>query len=77
MNLPVELKGACMVYVCGGARASKLFIFLKPNFSTWNSANNTIPTFMKIHSFRDELILTAEIESITFVLLEAAGQLGF
>lgn len=77
MNLPVELKGACLVYIRGGARASKLFIFLKPNFSIWNGANNTIPTFTKIHSFRDELILTPEIESITFVLLEAPAQLGF
>lgn len=76
VNLPVELKGECMVYICSGARASKLF-FLKPNFSVWNSANNTIPNFTKIHSFRDELILTPEIESITFVLLEAPAQLGF
>lgn len=73
-NLPVELKGVC---IHGGARALKLFIFLKPNFSIWNSANNTIPTFTKMHSFRDELILTPEIESITFVLLEAPAQLGF
>jgi len=66
-----------MLYIHGGARASKLFIFLKLNFCLWNGANYTIPTFTKIRSFRDELILTPEIESITFVLLEAPAQLGF
>lgn len=45
MNLCVELKGGvCMVYVCGKARASKLFIFLRLNFSIWNGANDN-PNF--------------------------------
>lgn len=51
--------------------------FLKPSFSIWNAAHNTILTLTNTHFFRDELILTVEIESITFVLLENPAQLGF
>lgn len=77
MNLRVELNEECawFIYVHKPELQSYLF-FLNPT-SPFGMVPMTIPTFAKINSFRDELIRTPEIESITFVLLEAPDQLGF
>lgn len=66
---------AWFIYVGRPELQSYLF-FLNPA-SAFGMVPMKIPTFTKIHSFRDELIRTPEIESITFVLLEAPDQVGF
>lgn len=76
MNFCVDWK-ECALFMYVGKPELQSYLFFLNQTSPFGTVPMTIPTFTKIKSFRDELIRTPEIESITFVLLEAPDQLGF